>query len=136
MGVGGGVFVDVFKRIYTKTSINSHILKLPMAIRWFVFFFKLCTLIQLTFKNRNHLPAIILSPITVIFEHLSESVFIHVLKKVKSGRTASGQAFGNTVTADSSNCASKPKHHSAKNSSIVRLCSFGKMMPLLGKCAN
>lgn len=38
MGVSGGVFVDVFKKIYTKPSINSHILKLPIAIRWFVCF--------------------------------------------------------------------------------------------------
>lgn len=84
----------------------------------------------------NHLSAVILNQIDVIFKHTGESVFIHLLKKVGSGRTASGQTSGKIVTADSSKCASKPKHHSAKNSSIVLFCSLGKTMLLLGKCTN
>lgn len=74
----------------------------------------------------------------VIFEHSSESVLIHALKKVKSGRIEleHSQSFGNALSADSSDCASKPNHHSAKNDSVVRPCSFGKTMLLLGKQAN
>lgn len=72
----------------------------------------------------------------VIFEHSGESVLIHPLKKVKSERIASGQTFGNALSADSSDSASKPNHHSAKNYSDVHPFSFGKMMLLLGKHAN
>lgn len=72
----------------------------------------------------------------VIFEKSGESVLIHALKKVKSGRIASGQTLGMLLSADSSDCASKPNHHSAKNYSVVRACSFGKMTLLLGKHAN
>lgn len=100
------------------------------------FSFLICALIQITFKNLNHLLAIGLSPTAVIFEHLGESVFIHALKKVKSGRIASGQTFGNALRADSSDGASKPNYHSAKNHSVACPCSFGKTMLLLGKHAN
>lgn len=72
----------------------------------------------------------------VIFEHSGESVFIHALKKAKSGRIASGQTSGNALSADSLDCASKPNHHSAKNYSVVRPFSFGKTMLLLGKHGN
>lgn len=50
----------------------------------------------------NHLSAVILNQIDVIFKHAGESVFIHLLKKVGSGRTASGQTSGKILTADSS----------------------------------
>lgn len=134
--VGGGIS----RKTYTKISINSHIQKLLIAMRS-VFFFSYFNMHLDTnnLQKPESSSCYQLEPdgcYFVIFEHSGESVFMHALKKVKSGRIASGQTFGNALSADSSDCASKPNHHSAKNYSVVCPCSFGKTMLLLGKHAN
>lgn len=81
---------------YTLQSLLSYIQKLLIAMRSFFFFLNMCL-----DTNNLQKPEITacyqLEPdgcYFVIFEKSGESVLIHALKKVKSGRIASGQTLG------------------------------------------